>query len=975
MGDQGRGDGRGGAAPGVAPGTLTALLKELAGAPDLARDQAWGDALAAGALVGRFELVREVGRGGFGVVWEARDRELGRSVAFKAVRAGSRSELCEERLLREAEAAARLSHPNLVTLHDVGRAPEGAYLVMELLHGQTLADRLALGPVSPREAVRIATEVARGVAHAHAHGVIHRDLKPANVFICDDGRVKVLDFGMAHAFGRRRAEGGTSGYMAPEQAEGAPEDERTDVYALGIILHELLTGERPATGASPSGRAQLLEVPGAPALGGLVDRMLARRPVDRPRDGAAVLEPLAALARQLDSAPASAPGTVKRVRAGWQRLALLAAGSLVAGALLALGAAWWLRGRAPAEGPDGRITVAVADVANQTGDPELDGLSTLLITSLEQSRRLSVLTRVRMVDLLRQLGRPAVEVVDETVGRDLARSAGVRALVIATIRRFDQVYAMELKVLDPATSEYLFTLKEQGTGKASVPEMLDRLSEETRRRLRETRAEVEASRVQVASATTGSFAAYQHYFRGDQLKEAIRYEAAIEAYRQALAIDAEFTLAHYRIAYLGQFTGMEEAEQRREIDAALRGVGRVPERERLHIMAWKAHLDGRDEEAHRLYAQVVERYPQDKEAQFMAGDLYLHSGRPAEGLPFFERAAALDPGWEPGQMHVADCLAELGRTAELLQQATRWAERAPSASAFRALSQAHVLTGRPAEAVAASRRALDLDGTGHSRAQHAETLILAGRYAEAEALVRPFVGPERSSLERITAIPALASALAYQGRRREALEVIGRAPPQGKGMRHYGRLMQIELFMGGPPQPALAREARDLVRELPAEKSAHAAVMVALLGDAEGARAMLGPATTQVLRLQVEGAAAWRAGQVARALDVLRQAARVGAAKDAETHLLLGEVALLAGHHAEAAQAAGRLRLAPAGLWRSWGWPRALQVQALAYERMGDRTRARAAASELLGMWRHADDDLPWLAEARATAARLGAGG
>jgi serine/threonine protein kinase len=121
-------------------------------------------------VVGRFELVRELGRGGFGVVWEAKDRQLGRSIAFKAVRAGGSSALREERTLREAEAAARLSHPNIVTLHDVGRAEQGPYLVFELLRGETLARRLPPGPVGAREAVRIATDVARGLAHAHARG-------------------------------------------------------------------------------------------------------------------------------------------------------------------------------------------------------------------------------------------------------------------------------------------------------------------------------------------------------------------------------------------------------------------------------------------------------------------------------------------------------------------------------------------------------------------------------------------------------------------------------------------------------------------------------------------------------------------------------------------------------------------------------------------------------------------------------------
>src|SRR5512140_1072666 len=195
----------------IRPGAMTALIEELVRAPTEAPGDGWAATLRPGATVGRFQLVAELGRGGFGVVWEARDLELGRAVAFKAVRAGGRAGLREERLLREAEAAARLSHPNIVTLFDAGRSPEGAFLVLELLRGTTLAERLKDGPLPLAEALDVAVQVARGVAHAHAQGVVHRDLKPANVFVCQDGRVKVRDFGLAHAFGRRVQEGGTAG--------------------------------------------------------------------------------------------------------------------------------------------------------------------------------------------------------------------------------------------------------------------------------------------------------------------------------------------------------------------------------------------------------------------------------------------------------------------------------------------------------------------------------------------------------------------------------------------------------------------------------------------------------------------------------------------------------------------------------------------------------------------------------------------
>jgi hypothetical protein len=170
-----RRDGQAGSTPppeAVQPGALTALLEEIAHSPGAALGGAWDAALRPGAVVGRFELVREIGRGGFGVVWEAKDRDLGRSVAFKAVRAGGRTAVREERLLREAEAAARLSHPNLVTLFDLGRSEHGPYLVLELLQGRTLEERIAQGSLSVREAVRVGLEVAKGVAHAHTQGAL-----------------------------------------------------------------------------------------------------------------------------------------------------------------------------------------------------------------------------------------------------------------------------------------------------------------------------------------------------------------------------------------------------------------------------------------------------------------------------------------------------------------------------------------------------------------------------------------------------------------------------------------------------------------------------------------------------------------------------------------------------------------------------------------------------------------------------------
>jgi tetratricopeptide (TPR) repeat protein len=296
----------------VAPGAISALLAEVARAPAIA-GAAWDVSLRPGTAFGRYEIIREIGRGGFGVVWEARDTGSGRPVAFKAVRAGRQAAPREARLLEEAEIAARLSHPNIVTLLDAGRTEHGPYLVLELLHGRTLADRLGSGPLSAAEAVETGVQVARAVAHAHARGVVHRDLKPENVFLCDGGGLKVLDFGLAHAFGRRKVDGGTPLYMAPEQRRGAPEDERTDVFALGVMLFRMLANELPFGEGGEAGRAApALEVAGAPDLGPLVGRMLEADPVARPRDATEVVEALERAAAGM--ARSQADGAAVRIR-------------------------------------------------------------------------------------------------------------------------------------------------------------------------------------------------------------------------------------------------------------------------------------------------------------------------------------------------------------------------------------------------------------------------------------------------------------------------------------------------------------------------------------------------------------------------------------------------------------------------------------------------------------------------------------
>jgi eukaryotic-like serine/threonine-protein kinase len=256
-------------------------------------------------LGGRYRLARMVGSGGMGTVWEAEDENLGRPVAVKVLSESlAGGERAVRRFEREARAAARLSGPHVAAVYDFGRSEGRPYIVMELVRGETLADRLAReGRLPSQEAARIATQVAEALEEAHAAGVVHRDVKPGNVMLTSAGDVKVMDFGIAAAAWAQRITTsdlflGTPSYVAPEQAKGEKSTAASDVYALGAVLYEMVAGRPPFVGESPVAVAVAHVREDPPPLGQLAGDVppniaaaamaaLAKDPADRPASAAA----------------------------------------------------------------------------------------------------------------------------------------------------------------------------------------------------------------------------------------------------------------------------------------------------------------------------------------------------------------------------------------------------------------------------------------------------------------------------------------------------------------------------------------------------------------------------------------------------------------------------------------------------------------------------------------------------------------
>jgi serine/threonine protein kinase/tetratricopeptide (TPR) repeat protein len=521
------------------------------------------------ALADRYAVESEIGRGGMAVVFLAEDLKHHRQVAIKVLHPELAAAVGPDRFLREIEAVAGLTHPHVVPLHDSGEADGLLFYVMPYVEEESLRHRLDRERQLPvDEAVRITRDVAEALDHAHRHGLIHRDIKPGNILL-EEGHAVVTDFGVARALSevgedKVTATGmsvGTPAYMSPEQASGGEVDERSDLYALGCVLYEMLAGEPPLVGSTPQSTAakRLMDRPTplpvlrgtvAPELSACVDRLLAKLPADRFDSAAAMRE---ALSRFGSDAQASSvvvhgspmPGP-RRDR--WTRRIGL---SLAGLAVVAI-AAWQLIPRmvtssadsassGVAVEPEARPSIAVLPLANRS-EREEDAFFT-------EAFHDELLTRLAMIGGMKVISRTSVLGYGETPTkslRSIGEELGARYVVEGGVFRIDDHVRVNLQLIDAPEDAHLWA--RTFDVEMAVENLISVQEEVARQVVAAVQAEVRpAELAAIATAPTLEREAYELYLRGrlnySRSYDSADYVMAEELFRRAIEIDSTFALA------------------------------------------------------------------------------------------------------------------------------------------------------------------------------------------------------------------------------------------------------------------------------------------------------------------------------------------------------------------------------------------------------------------------------------------------
>ena len=985
-----------------------------------------------GKTIAQYRIIEEVGRGGMGVVYKAEDTKLDRIVALKFLPQDLVANETERaRFFQEAKAASALNHPNVCVIHDIQEHDRQLFIVMEYVDGRTLraviSDLASKGEQLPVEKiVDWALQIGDALTAAHEKGIVHRDIKADNIMVNAKKQIKVMDFGLAKLKGslkltRTSSTVGTLAYMSPEQIQGGEVDARSDIFSLGVVLYEMLAGQTPFRGEHEAAvmysilneEPQAVEKyrPGlSPELLHVLNRALEKDIEDRYQsvhemvidirrlkkestkisrkslEELSTPPPVTGVSESREAAPvavtAEMPGAARKKKGR----PLTLAGIILAFALLgALGYFLFTEQSETGE----RIPIAVADIINQTKEEELDGLSGMLITSLEQSRRLAVLTRSRMFDILKQMGKTDVDRIDEALGREICGRANVNALVLASIRKFDQLYTLDLKILDPLRNEYLFTAKEEGEGKASIPSMIDRLSDKTRIGLKEKVAEIQAAKRKVAEVTTTNLEAYQHYFLGEQLINKLQFMDAAKEFQNAVALDTTFALAYYRLAYALAWYANPGADE--AIQKAMLLIDKVPEKERYLIRGEHAIIQKDLQKGLSIFNELLRLYPNEKEALYLMGDYSYHQQDYPTAITHLEKVLVMDPTFERAYQHLSWTYSATQQFDKKLEVTKQYVVQVPDEHSFSLLADAFINQAKFDSALQTYRRAhelfpksmMPLVGIG-------QTYIFLNKFAEAETDFSKMIEDSQPPVNKRVGYRNLAWLSAYRGKCRQTIMMhdniieldLKEADKSDLAKTYAEKAFWLAYVLKDTEKAKKALEhARENLEAGDIELYTALFNAYLALGEHDEARS-IGKARLAIVfpgyNSVVDAGINMKSGKFEAAISNLQSVRLSVGTGDEQGIFDLARCYFETSRFEKAIAELQRVENSRGNYFkrdnidfRAAVYPKTLFLLGKTYEKTGDTKSAVANYQKLLKLWEHADKDLPELIAAKARVAEL----
>jgi len=952
-----------------------------------------------GQTVSHYRIVEHIGEGGMGVVYKAQDTKLDRFVALKFLpKELSTDERTRKRFVHEAKSASSLDHPNICTIHEIDETNDGqTFIVMPFYEGESLAQKIKAGPMAILDALEIIIQIAAGLARAHDKGILHRDVKPANILVTIDGQVKLVDFGVAKLAGQTTLTKtgmrvGTAGYMSPEQAVGKPLDAGADVFALGVVLYELVTGHLPFRGDVEAAVLYSIvhedHIPLANRrdnmpedLEEIVSRALQKEVEDRYASAAEMIFDLDVLRRQLTDAQPLRIAKPRRKRsfrlpaAGWAIVVALA----VAVGVIALKSVWQ-----PLLLSTGDThALAIVDFRGVAEDDPVDaaGLTHLVDAGLLELSPVRVVSAEYLYDLRRRVFGDAEGPIGAGEALEIARQAKATMVVTGQMGTAGAIPFVTWKLVDVRTGNSL------GGGSVDGQELrllADKIIAEVLPLVaRESETEAPLAPASVAQYTTSSADAHRHYVNGMLARRQFLLTVASDELKRAVELDSTFALAHFELSRSYDME-LERNLIRHYSDRAWTFRANLGVKDRMRLEAWRHRVSSNPGAAIATYEEMLVRWPDDRAVLTDLTNIFYYNWLYSDAAAVAAKGLVLYPDNIELAGSYAASLTYTGRLRESVDATRAVTQLEPSNhDAWDELGLCYLSAGQADSADIAFRKALSIEpdyvwsraGLGYSEYVRGNIDTATEKFEQLLASGIPAATDSVELLTEVTFWPGLALLYAEQGRFDKALDLFELIPMDPTETQIEGRI-QLLLRMDRPRDAVPMIEMLSATTEDPfhGPLAEHymARAMVAI-DSLDAARELLdrlekdleaGENRVPFMALRVAATVALAEGDHEAALSAVdemqRQGLPPGGLHDIERRESRAQALAMAGRLEESAAELEALL----GVYGSHVVARYQLGQV--YEELGRRDEAESEYHKFLAAWSGADKEMPQLADAQA---------